>query len=554
LRDLARRRPWLLAAAVYAFASLVLFVRPVLGSPRVECICYGGANPDPTIFMWGLTWWPHSLSFGNPFISDQVFYPHGVDLAHTTVVPGPALVLAPLTAAFGPVFSYNVAIGLVPVLAALATYLLCFELTERFLPSLFGGWLFGFSTYELAQMTGHLHLALVFCVPLLAWLVVRHLRGRLSSRWFVGLSAATLLAQLSISTEVFATLTGFGLVALGVAWAALSESRDLLRLAAKRLAAAYGIALVVASPFLYYALTRGGPRDLSDSSLTTDLLAPFVPTLVNRVGGRHFYDITVNFQGGWGEQGAYVGIPALLIVGLWLWGARKGRAVWLASAMLVVTFVASLGSRLYVEGDRSIPLPWTLVDDLPVVSGALPIRFVMYTVLVVAVVVALWLAQSRRRPWVAYAVAIAAVVAVWPSTGQVFWFKRMDIPPLIGDGGWRQLVGRDDVALVLPHTSTGKAMLWQAWTKIGFRMAGGYFGENGADPDAGEPIHPYFQDQRRVYADVALQPLRDYLRTHRVTIVMVDPIQAGPWPTYLARLGWRRADLAGLQLYRRGTG
>ena len=91
-----------------------------------------------------------------------------MNLAWVTSVPGAALLLWPLTALYGPVAAYNAAIVACPALAAFGAYLLARELSGSFWPSLAGGWVFGFSSYLLGQSLGHLHVALVFPIPLLA--------------------------------------------------------------------------------------------------------------------------------------------------------------------------------------------------------------------------------------------------------------------------------------------------------------------------------------------------------------------------------------------------
>ena len=42
-------------------------------------------------------------------------------------------------------------------------------------------------------------------------------------------------------------------------------------------------------------------------------------------------------------------------------------------------------------------MPWAIFDRLPLLSIALPVRFMMYAFLVVAVMVAMWLAVAPRR-------------------------------------------------------------------------------------------------------------------------------------------------------------
>ena len=73
----------------------------------------------------------------------------------------------PLTWLANPVVSFNVLTLLAPALSAWTAFLLARYLTRDRFASFIGGYLFGFSSYELGQLLGHLHMDLIFIVPLL---------------------------------------------------------------------------------------------------------------------------------------------------------------------------------------------------------------------------------------------------------------------------------------------------------------------------------------------------------------------------------------------------
>src|SRR5206468_2342328 len=143
----------------------------------------------------------------------------GFDVALATVMPGASVLLAPVTFTAGPLAAYNVGVIFSPALAAFFAFLLCRRITRRFWPAIVGGWLFGFSSYVLGQMVGHLFLSMVFLLPAIVHLVLRRLSGELSRRAFVALMVVCLVLQMSFSTEVLASLTVFGAVALMLAFA-----------------------------------------------------------------------------------------------------------------------------------------------------------------------------------------------------------------------------------------------------------------------------------------------------------------------------------------------
>ena len=100
-----------------------------------------------------------------------------MNLAWVDDAPALAVVFAPLTALFGPVAAYNVAAVLLPAVSAWSGFLLCRHVVGRLWPSVVGGYLYGFSSYELGHELGHPHLTAAFAVPLIALVVLRAPRG-----------------------------------------------------------------------------------------------------------------------------------------------------------------------------------------------------------------------------------------------------------------------------------------------------------------------------------------------------------------------------------------
>src|SRR5437868_8822568 len=143
-----------------------------------------GSGPDPEIFVWSFAWWQRALAAGeNPFVSHAVYASDGINLAWATTVPGLAVPFAPLTSLVGPVASYNVAALLLPAFAAWTAFLLCRYLTGSLWASLAGGYLFGFSSYMLAEVdAGHLNFTSVFLLPLVALALLQYVDGHIGGR------------------------------------------------------------------------------------------------------------------------------------------------------------------------------------------------------------------------------------------------------------------------------------------------------------------------------------------------------------------------------------
>ena len=292
-----------LPALAYLGVSLLSFgprVLPHLSSRVV------GDGPDTQIFVWSFAWWPHAIAHGeNPFYTHAIFVPGGYNLTWATSVPGLALAFAPLTWAFGPVASLNLAAILMPALDAFAAFLLCRHVTRSTWASLAGGYLFGFSSYVLAGTLDHIHTTAVFLVPLATLLGLRFLEGSLDGHAFGLRFGALVVGQLLISTEILFTLTlalaGALVLALLVSPGSLARVRELVA----PLLLSYASAAIVDAPFLYYPPRRFRPspgrrpcrRPLTTSCHARDVVRPLVDGAAARFPTN---DV---------ERGAYLGLP-----------------------------------------------------------------------------------------------------------------------------------------------------------------------------------------------------------------------------------------------------
>lgn len=547
------RTPWtpaLSAFAVYVGAALVMFARPLLESHGE----IAGFGADPQIFVWGLAWWPHALLHGiNPFFTRDLYFPEGLDIAHGAMVPAAAILLAPVTALAGPLTAYNVGIVLSPALAAATAFLLCRRLSGSVWAALVGGWLFGFSPFVLGQMAGHLHLTLVFLVPVAVHLTLRAYAGELRPRIAATLLALTLVVQFAISAEVFSSLTLFGAVALLVAYGLGSAGeRARLRTLFVTLGWAYLATLVVCAPYLYWAFQPGQvPASAARAdTVAADALSYLVPSTFTLLGGATFHTLTARFHVGAVEAGAYLSLP---LIAMAILGARAGRRTLGVRAALVavaVAIVCSFGGHLHIAGHKTVPAPWALVNALPVLGQLLPARFVIYVFLAAAVLASIWIASTRHRT-VAVALAAAAVGCAWPALAGGPWASAAGVPSLFASSSYRRVIGPRDVVLVLPIGPTGPSMLWQAEADFRFRLAGGYaLPPEAPNPYKSNPLYPALNATPGAGAGPAMA---GWLSVHRVTLIAMAPGAAttAPWEALLEGIGWHPTVRGGVLLMRR---
>jgi hypothetical protein len=469
------------ALAFYLTLSVVLFGLHVIASPGAAHVGFGA---DPAAMMWFIAWWPYAIWHHlNPFITYAVWSSTGYNLTWATSMPAVAFALAPVTATLGVVVAYNLAALLAPALSAWCAFLLCRRLTGRFSSALVGGLIYGFSPYQVAHVIGgQLVLTLNFIPPLCVLLVLLLVKNEITNPRFTVAFALVLVVQCLISTEVLATMTVFGAIALIAAVALLPASRGRLIATLAPIALAYVSAAVILSPFLYYALVKGSPpKELifPPSFFSADLLSFIVPgwlLLMNPFGAD---GLASRFTGNLWENGSYFGIPLLALSGLWLWRSRREPAArWLALTLSVV-LVCALGPVLQADGRRLVPLPWALADKLPLVRHALPVRFSSYAFLILAVIVSMALCD----PGIPFRNAAMTVilVSIFPNPAFLLRPSRYDTPQFFARGLYRNFLKPGANVLVLPYGWNGPSMAWQAQSQMYFRMPGGYIGPTPLD-------------------------------------------------------------------------
>jgi hypothetical protein len=538
-------------AAVLAFylaASALLFGRHVLADPSHVCACLGGAG-DPPTYMWALAWWPYALTHAvNPFFTHLAWTPVGVNVAAAPMIPLPSMGVWPLTAAFGPLPAYDVLAILSPAVAATTMYLLCRRITCRRWPSLAGGWAFGFSSYELSQRVGHANLMLIALLPLAVLAVLARLDLRIGRGAFVAVMALLIGGQLLTSSEILATSVAFGSLAFVLAWIASPPGRrTVLRRTAAEAVSAGLLAALVTSPYLYYSVVRVRPAPVPGASTTlvvdvAGLVVPSAVTLLRYAGG-----VAARLPGNVAEQGAYFGLPLLAAFCAALWERRRTPAALILGGTAGAALLLAFGSRLSIAGHRTIPLPWTLAADLPIAKAAVPDRIVLYVWFALAVALAMWLATPTRSSLARWAIVIVGFVLILPDGGGALFNSRPSLPALFTGEGYRRVLPRGSVVLVLPYAYRGYSMLWQAQTGFAFRMPEGNLSGVAPSQFQSDPVAKKLLSFPP--APVSTAELRAFLARYDVSRVVVDPSTPEAWPTELAALGLTGRAVQGAIVY-----
>lgn len=526
----ARGRPWtglVGALGIYTAASILLLGTRVVAHPGTSTL--GVEDFDFSQFVWFVAWWPDALLAGHDILHTTfLFAPAGYNLAWATSVPGPALVVAPITLLAGPVVALNVLALAAPVAAALSAYVLCRYVTGSEPAALAGGAAFGFSAFLIGnEQVSAVHVMYVAVVPLAVWLVLRRLDGRIGTGRFVASFAACLIGQFLISPEMLANATVLGALALAGLFAAAARLRPRLRGLIAALIGAYAIGAAVVSPWLYamFAQPHLKPAFGSPDRYAADLLSFVVPSPPEALGASSFTSLTARFSGGpvAAQHGlAYLGLPLLLVMAVAVFPCWRGLtssvALRFAAAVTALAALLSLGPELGIAGHRIVPLPWwALADRLPLLRYAIPARFAAFTALGAAVILAIWLATHPSV--IRWAPAAVALLFLVPSPS---WFgRRISEPAVYRDGAIAGVLHHNDV--VLPIPMYGESMRWQADTGMAYRLAGGYAGALPSD---------YLGLYCELGSGITPATFHRFLRSHDVTALLAP---AG-FAAYLKRL------------------
>src|SRR5215469_16457393 len=197
----------LIALGIYLAVFIAGYALPLVRHPGLPQV--GQGVVDPNFYIWSWRWWPYAISHGlNPLYSRQIGAPAGFSLAWTTPAPAVAVILAPVTAVFGPITSFNLTMLLSAPVSAWAAFLAARRLTGRFWAALAAGAVYGFSPYEVGHTgAGQANLAVIMLLPLMVYLALLWRDGKLGRPAFVGLMAVALAAEFYVFDEAFAELT-----------------------------------------------------------------------------------------------------------------------------------------------------------------------------------------------------------------------------------------------------------------------------------------------------------------------------------------------------------
>ncbi|HEX5595854.1 MAG TPA: hypothetical protein VFX61_07535 [Micromonosporaceae bacterium] len=471
-------------------------------------------NPeDQTLYEWFLAYDARILLGDFGLQSDRLNAPDGVNLLANTSVIALGLLFAPVTLLFGAPVSFALIAAGNLAATAVAWYLLYTRLlgAHRFAAALGAGFC-GFAPGMVSQSNAHLHMTAQWLVPVMVWLVVRIVRAAdpMNERRLITSAAGLALVvtvQVFTGEEVlFLTALTLVLMAPGYAASRPRHTRRLLPGFAAGLLLATGLGVLALAYPLWFQFA--GPQGVSSGLFSADYFSadlaswPAISPL-SLAGAAE----TAGLSTGPAEYNTFLGWPLLLVaVAAAVW-TRRHPLVAAGTVAGLVLAALSLGPTVVINGERTgVPGPYAILTGLPVVDAALPQRFALPLIPLIATVLVLAVDRARRTGGpigrLVPAAVAAALLPIFPLPLPTA--ERPPVPEFISAGHWRGCVppGGVLVPVPLPTPTAPWPMRWAAAANNEFAVPEGFFiASYGAD--GGASMGTYRRPTSVLLAEVA---------------------------------------------------
>jgi hypothetical protein len=480
-----------LAVAMGFLCFAIWLTHGLLGDPHGRAL--GQNSTDQTLYEWFLAYDTRIWSGDFSLITDRLNSPDGVNMLANTTVIALGVVFTPITLLFGAAATFAVLVPLNLAATALAWYLL-FNRTmgaSRF-AAVTGAALCGFGPGMISQSNAHLHITAQWLVPVMIWVIVRMWRAALEadSRRCVssGVFLALLItAQILIGEETL-FLTALTLIVVVAAYGALRRPD---RRSLSYFAIGLSTATLLATLQLAYPLwvQFAGPQHVPNGPFSPDYfyadLASFPAFSPLSLAGS---DQALRLSTGYTELNTFLGWPLLLAtLAAVVWLRRNALALACAIGAIVMS-AFSLGPEIVISRHHTgISGPYRLIDELPVVDGALPMRFalaampLLATIMVIAIERARTAADgqtSRAGRWLRFGVPgviLAALLPLLPTPLPTV--SRPAVPRFYSEGHWRACAPAGGVIVPVPPATppAPEPMRYAVAADAAFGMPEGFF-------------------------------------------------------------------------------
>ncbi|MEV4509394.1 hypothetical protein AB0K00_10595 [Dactylosporangium sp. NPDC049525] len=457
-------------------------------------------NPsDQALDEWFLAYATRAYRGDFSLVTGMLNAPEGVNLLCNASLIGMGLLLAPITLAFGAPVTFSVLVAGNLAATGIGWYLLfARSLGVHRTGALIGAAFAAFAPGMVSQSNAHLHMTAAWLVPPIVWCVVR-LAHQTEVTWRTArtglLLGGLVAAQFFVGEEVlFLSAVTLALFTLVFVVAARPSPR-----VAPPFVFGLGIAAGLATALLAYPLWLQfhGPQSVeggvfAPSFFSTDLFSFTAISPLSLAGD----DSAARLVSGPAEYTTFFGAPLLLVAlgaTIWMW---RRPAVVASAVTAVVLCLFALGPYVVVDDEPTDQRGlFALLSGLPVIESALPTRFALAAIPLLAVILArvvdAAITQTETLRLLVPVAVVAALVPLAPAPLPVA--DRAPVPRFFTEGYWRVYAPEDGVVVPvpLPDPRDPDAMRWAAATDARIATPQGWFiGPYGKGGAAAVGVYP----------------------------------------------------------------
>jgi hypothetical protein len=255
------------------------------------------------------------------------------------------------------------------------------------------------------------------------------------------------------------------------------------------------------------------------------------------------------------------GILLLVIVLALAVSTRSSRLTRLLVILFVLIVALAIGPHPIIGAKHLGPVPWAPLWSLPIARSAEPVRLMLFGYLVLAIIVAVWLAIPTGNRlllasrWILALATVVAILAYHPavpngSVNPAAAIRPDALPAFISAGFYKHYLRPGETVVVVSDRGNA-GMLFQADTNFYMRIAGGFINASLSSTTA----LPAPVARLRHPTPAREQRFRAYVRRAGVRAVLVERAWAEPWMQIFSRMGLHGTSVGGMIVYRTpGTG
>nr|WP_239124349.1 hypothetical protein [Rhizocola hellebori] len=442
---------------------------------------------DQTLVEWFLSYASRVWLGDFSLVTDRLNAPDGINMLTNAATVGLGVIFAPVTFLFGAPTTFALIMLVNLAATAVGWYLLMVKVMRLSRPaSAVAAAFCGFAPGMVSQSNSHLHITAQWLVPLMIWCVITMMRSAADRRRAWRLAGASALFGLLVVVQVFIgeetlLLVAFSLVVMTVVYI-IWERPPLSQIG--RFAAGVVMAVSVAVPLLIYPLWTqfNGPQSVPNGVFSPDYfsadVASFVAYSPLSIAGT---PENARLSTGAAEYNTFFGWPlVLLVLALGFWLRRNAIAVACVAATIVMALL-SLGPKIVIERERTtFSGPYLFFKGVPVIDGALPMRFALAMIPLIAILLAIAWDQASRdsENYVRFGVPAFIVAALLPLLPTPLpTTDRVGVPVFYTEGHWRECASDGDVIVPVPPATPHEPgpMRFATAADAAFSMPEGFF-------------------------------------------------------------------------------